>query len=201
LEEYFDYVVKLPMVYLEEANGDLRVAGETLEAYLLNGASADQFDQLYRAHETTYWPVARLRWWAEGRCSIEVRMACAQAPGERMTVPALVLGLIENLAEAERLSNSLTFAQWKQVRQLAVHYGLQFTMPSGACSTIEAARRLVNIAKHGLLSRGLGEEVWLAPIERRLADEKPYSPADEAISDFREGGIEQLVKERVYRAC
>jgi hypothetical protein len=51
---------------------------------------------------------------------------------------------------------------------------------------------LLDIAESGLQKRGLGEEIFLLPLQERLAARR--SPADRAVALFQEGGVSKLLK-------
>jgi len=197
LADYFDRMASLKMAYYEE-RGACHIGTKSLAEHLSNGAVPEDIAQLWRGHESTVWPVVRLRWRERGCCTIEYRAACTQEPGDR-TVAALVLGLVENLGGAEELVASRPWDTWKGIRQRAIYDGLSFLVGMNDMSMAELAGQVVAVAEVGLLSRGLGEERFLEVVKRRLSVNRPYAPADEAMADFKQGGVEQLVDRRVYK--
>ncbi len=58
----------------------------------------------------------------------------------------------------------------------------------------DMARRMLELAVLGLERRGLGEEVYLQPLQRQLASKQ--NPAMEASNIFNQDGIEALIAAR-----
>lgn len=127
--------------------------------------------------------------------TLESRISCQQPPGEMLVVPALILGLLENLSEAETLVASLPHEAWEASRLEAARRGLEAQIADN--SAVELAQELLRIAKTGIERRGFGEEIFLAPLERRLATRR--APADNAIEAFRAGGVSELIERLTVR--
>ena len=77
-------------------------------------------------------------------------------------------------------------------RQGVVRDGMQMREPCAGY-----LRTLVQLAENGLRRRGRGEEIFLAPVWRRL--EKHSAPADEARLIFEQRGMNALLDELQLR--
>ncbi|MFQ5901053.1 MAG: glutamate-cysteine ligase family protein [Thermodesulfobacteriota bacterium] len=136
-------------------------------------------------HLTFFWHNARLsRYFTlENRCNDQ------QPPDGIMAVPALTLGLMENLNAAVDLINQYPWGVLRESRIQAACSGLDAKVEGVPISQL--SRGMVEIAEAGLKKRGLKEEIFLAPLKERL--EEGYCPADAAAEIFRSEGVEGLV--------
>ncbi len=127
--------------------------------------------------------------------TVESRISCAQPPGAAVEVAALALGLVENLAEAERLIEGLPLANQRRLRIAGARHGLTFLDEDPEMyRLVEAA---LKVAENGLRRRGLGEQRLLVGFWERLAARTTY--ADEAISLFHARGVGGLLEVRAHR--
>jgi len=142
-------------------------------------------------HNTFFWHDIRISRYA----TLENRVNCQQPPGEQMVIPALSLGLLENLEEAKEVIDSYSWEEIKKARYSAIEKGMEAEIAGepilGLC------KEMVNLARQGLESRKLGEERYLEPLYRRL--EKKECPADVCIQVFKEGGVKALMEKLALR--
>jgi len=138
-------------------------------------------------HNSCYWYNARISRYY----TVENRVNDQQPPDALVSVSALTLGLVSALAEAKRELSHYDWQTLRQMRQLACQHALHGRRASGRL--LQLALRMLVIARLGLLKRGLGEEQFLKPLERRLSGFE--CPADRAAAFFREGGAGKLVDE------
>ncbi len=127
--------------------------------------------------------------------TIEDRIACQQPPQEHLCASALTLGLVENARPLIEMANQLSLDQWREIRNLACIHGLSFQYPGVDSRALVS--KIVEIARQGLRMRGLGEEIYLSPLDRRL--ESGQGPADQAIAIFNQEGITGLIRARDMR--
>jgi gamma-glutamylcysteine synthetase len=126
--------------------------------------------------------------------TVESRISCAQPPGAAVEAAAFALGLVENLADAERLIERLTHLDQKRLRIAGARHGLAFSDKNPEMyRLVEAA---LQIAEHGLRRRGHGEQRLLAGFWERLAARTTH--ADEDISLFQARGIQGLLEARAH---
>ena len=133
-------------------------------------------------------------WWHAARLSpaygtLEARGFCQQPPGETMAAPALVLGIVEQLDAAEQLLGTAPWDAWVRLREDVACRGLEARFLGKPVRPL--AERLLAMAEAGLGRRGLGEEIYLGPLRRRLAANR--TPADHAIAVFAKSGMDGLV--------
>ncbi len=108
-------------------------------------------------------------WWqarlAPEYGTLEVR-PCSQQPGNAtLGIAALMLGLVENLEEAQRLYAKHTLANWRKLRFDVLRHGLSATINGN--SILPLIENVLQIANVGLQKRKLGEEVFLSVLEQR----------------------------------
>jgi gamma-glutamylcysteine synthetase len=139
-------------------------------------------------HSTCYWHSARLSHYY----TVENRANDQQPPHDLLSIPALTLGLVSALPQASRVVASYDWDALRASRESACASALEGR--AHGLRLLDLARTMLDLARLGLSSRGLGEESFLAPLEQRLS--RRMSPADEAAQLFHEGGIEALVTAR-----
>lgn len=137
-------------------------------------------------HNSCYWYNARISRYY----TVENRVNDQQPPEELVCISALTLGLISALEDANRELSNYDWSELRSCRDVACREGLNGK--TGRIELKKLALRMLYIAKEGLLRRGLGEEVFLEPLQKRLCDLK--CPADNARQIFQKGGPETLVE-------
>jgi len=139
-------------------------------------------------HNSCYWYNARISRYY----TVENRANDQQPPEELMCVPALTLGLLSALSEANKEVAYYSWETLRSTRDVACREGLCGSV--GGIQLINLAIRMLLLARKGLQSRGLGEEKFLDPIEKRIVEFK--CPADRAAQIVENGGIDALVDAR-----
>lgn len=157
-----------------------------------------RFDEKLRAGQTTWddfllhdhyiWHSARLR---TAYATIEMRPACQQPPAELMAVSALCLGLVE-AAEAIHsfVTERLGVNYWLRMRswhRRVITSGLAAPEPEE-----DFLYRILRLAEEAVRARGLGEEVYFAPLWQRL--EKKENPAQRMRRVFLQSGLDGLLE-------
>jgi glutamate--cysteine ligase len=137
-------------------------------------------------HFTFFWHNARLSRYY----TLENRINDQQPPDDIMTIPALTLGIMENLNEAVSLINEYPWEMLQEARLEAARSGLKATVRN--IPIAEISRSSVEVAEKGLKKRGLGEEVYLTKLSRRIQEGR--CPADYAADIFNESGPRGLVE-------
>lgn len=211
LEDYFLSILKFSPVFVKRENGpvglpfcptfldfftcndeDIRCErGHRCNRHcgLLSNEKAvriSQEEQDLGQHFTFFWHNARLSRYY----TLENRINDQQPPGEMMTIPALTLGIVENLQDAVNLINEYPWEMWRKMRILASRSGLDARMEGIKVS--DHSEHILEIAEKGLIRRGLGEEIFLSPLKERL--EKGYCPADIAADVFNKKGPHGFVE-------
>lgn len=127
--------------------------------------------------------------------TVEDRVCCQQPPSQHLCGTALTLGLVENYPALLEFSTRLSLDQWRDIHQLAILYGADFSYPG--VTIRELLTSLVSIAALGLKRRALGEEYYLEPLYDRI--EMRYCPADNVLACFSAGGVTRIVAENDMR--
>jgi len=123
-------------------------------------------------------------------CTLENRVNCQEPPESLMAVGALTLGLAERLGQARALVDRHDWRDLRKGRADAMRRGLEGCVAHRPISDL--CQAMLAIAAKGLRARGHGEEAYLGPLWERLRRRR--SPADEAITCFRQDGIGGLLK-------
>jgi gamma-glutamylcysteine synthetase len=206
LEGYLGHLYRTPAAMVERAGASLELVGRPTVGDFLD-SDAEFAGQLPDGSPVSVTPrpedVLRFAKFLEFNArlspvygTLESRISCQQPPGETLVVPALVLGMLENLDEAERLLAPLSLAQSRALRANAIAHALDARV--GGLAVSDLAAQLLVVARAGLRRRGCGEEVFLEPLERRCA--RRVAPADEAAAAFRALGLPGLVDGWAFRA-
>lgn len=199
LESYVDRIAEMRPVFVERESGPLGIYDyPTFESYYdPRGKSAAVTPDGARIevtpkpedidlHDTFNWNTARLSHYG----TVENRANCQQPPERMMALPALTVGLVENMEEA---SCRLEGSSW---RELGSFYGEAVGKgPLAKAGGIEAqrlCREMLELSREGLRRRGFGEEYYLDPLED--AAEKGQCPAFETREIFENGGIKAVVE-------
>ena len=124
--------------------------------------------------------------------TVENRLWGQQPPDALVCPAALSLGLLTALPEATEELRQYQWSTLKLMREAAIHDGLEAEVEDIAVADL--SRQLLELAELGLQRRGLGEEVYLAPLQKRLA--RKQNPAVEARTIFEQGGIDALIAAR-----
>jgi len=139
-------------------------------------------------HSTCYWYNARLSRYY----TVENRANDQQPPKDLLCVAALTLGLVSAVGESLEVLRSYRWQGLRESRDVACRRGLDGTVDGFRLADLAA--EMLEVAELGLCRRHLGEERFLAPLERRLRERE--CPADDAVRVVVDGGIESLVAAR-----
>lgn len=121
--------------------------------------------------------------------TVEDRCAANQPPDAHLSGSALTLGLVENRDRLVSFADQFSHDQANAIRLAAAKYGMAFTHPD--LDVQSKVRELLDIAHEGLLKRGFGEEIYLKPLQDRVAEHR--CPADDAVDLYTEGGVELMI--------
>ena len=198
--DYVEYLCKFPPLMIERQSQLITVIEkETFKEFLnskkpskgltLNDQEIAVLPEIEDiiTHSSFAWFNARL---SPKYGTIESRISCQQPPKETILVPALILGLIENLEEAEELLKSYSWEEWKRLRYDSLRHVLQAQIDNKP--VLPLVEKLITIAELGLRKRGNGEEIFLASAKRRIAERKV--PANDIIRLFETMTIPEWLK-------
>ncbi|TQF77611.1 glutamate--cysteine ligase [Elioraea sp. Yellowstone] len=175
-ERYVEWVLDVPMYFVYRQGRYIDVAGRSFRDFMA-GKLRDETDGAvatigdFADHLTTVFTEVRLKRY------LEMRGADSGPPEMLMALPALWVGLLYDAgaqAEAAALIRDHACQEWQALHRDVPQRGLATPFCDG--TALDLARAMVGIARRGLVARGLGEEVYLAPLEeiaatgRSLAD-------------------------------
>ena len=174
-ERWVEYLLDIPMYFVVRERRYIDLAGRSFRDFLagrlpdLPGEIPTMGD--FADHLTTAFTEVRLKRY------LEMRGADSGPPAMLMALPALWTGLLYDRAaqgEALALISDHPCGDWRALHRDVPRHGLAAPWCDGTVQAL--AKEVVAIARRGLAARGLGEEVYLAPLEeiaasgRTLAD-------------------------------
>ncbi len=127
-------------------------------------------------------------------CYMEYRIGGSSPAGEELALPALSLGLVNNLKRAEKLVAKYSWADWRKLRGNSYITGMGGKI--GNDDIVPVLQELAEIAQEGLKMRSMGEEKYLEPVNTRIMEKK--NPADKCIEVFKEKGMGGLLDYVTY---
>jgi gamma-glutamylcysteine synthetase len=199
LEDYIRTIENLTPIYVKrngqpvllpqfQTFGEYFASGETI-GHMLDGRTIPLTPRTedIRTHNSCYWYTARISQYY----TVENRVFDQQPPADLICAAALTLGLISALDEAQSIVSHRSWAELRQAREVACQQGLRGSTEE--LSLAKLASQMLEVAQLGLTRRGLGEEIFLQPLEQRL--QTKTCPAERAIRIFEQNGIEGLVEQ------
>ncbi len=169
-ERYVDYALDVPIYFVYREGRYIDVAGGSFRDFMAGKLAALRGEiptiSDWADHLTTVFTDVRLKRY------IEMRGADVGLPLQIMAVAALWTGILydsDALAEACELADEIPVADLPELRIAAAERSLENPR------LLAAARRMVQIAKRGLVRRGPGEEHYLTLAEG--CAERGVSPA------------------------
>ena len=121
---------------------------------------------------------------------LENRSSASPPPGEEMCSLALIVGLMENFDAVKQFVDTRPYKFWLKFAEQAEDCPFEIGDREGVLSIVTA------LSRAGLLKRGLGEEVYLEPINRRLKEKQ--SPSERMCNLYKDGGIDLVVEKLLY---
>ncbi|MCD8356443.1 MAG: glutamylcysteine synthetase [Clostridia bacterium] len=129
------------------------------------------------------------------RGTVEFRSVCCQPIADCMTVAAFHVGLKNHIYELDHLLKNDHIIYHRgytaaELRRLFNHREIPPFVDQDALYAL--AEKVVNLARDGLRMRGLGEEVFLAPLYERL--KKRTNPAKHMLDQLEQGvSLEEMI--------
>jgi glutamate--cysteine ligase len=180
-DRYAEYALDVPMYFVIRNKQYVNVSGESFRAFMrgelpqLPGEKPTVKD--WENHLSTLFPEVRLKNY------LEMRGADMGDRAHTLALPALWVGLLYDagvLDDAWQLVKDWTSADRQVLRdeipRTAIHTRFRDT------DVAAIARTIVDLSRRGLKGRGLGEEVFLAPLEETLALNK--TPAERWLDKY-----------------
>lgn len=152
-EQWVNYILDVPMYFLQRSNGYVDVAGHSFRDYMAGKLAGceGQYPTMgdFEDHITTAFPEVRLKGY------LEMRGADGGSWANICALPALWTGLLydeQALAEAEHLASNISAQDVMAARHSAAKDALAGQI--GGMPMHEVAQKLVKIAHGGLVRRG-----------------------------------------------
>jgi glutamate--cysteine ligase len=195
-ERYVEWVLDVPMYFVYREGRYINALGQSFRDFLkgrlpaLPGEVPTLSD--WADHLTTVFPEARLKRY------IEMRGADAGPLGNLVALPAFWTGLMydaDALGAAWEIARGWDAATREGLRVAASEAGLAGS--AGGVSLRDVAARALALSRAGLVARGLGEEVHLAPLQAIIASGR--TRADDLLGAYAGDWGGDI--ERVYEAC
>jgi gamma-glutamylcysteine synthetase len=200
LEEYVQQLLDCPVEIVSRDGAAIEVTerprvGAFLDAgHTFHGRRLDNAETTIRPEPGDLFTLARALEFnarlAPAYGTVESRISCQQPPGDEIVVAAFVLGLLEKLEAATRLSTDMRLADRAAARSAGARTGLR------ASELRDLAGDLLRLSQEGLRSRGLGEASLLEPLFQRLSN--CQAPADESIEIYKTDGLPGLLRRYAY---
>ncbi len=121
-------------------------------------------------------------------CYLECRAGAAAPVGEEMAIPALMLGLVNNIDGVKEITKLYSWQEWSNLVFQAAAKGMEVKIKG--TNVIPLLQDLTSIAEEGLKRRNFGEEKYLEPVKERIKERR--TPADHAMEYFQKGKKEFL---------
>ena len=170
-ERFADWLLDVPMYFIMRDGQFIDAAGASFRAFMKGGLPALQGQVAtmgdFADHVTTVFTDVRLKRF------LEMRGADAGNQDMLLAQPTLWTGVLYDDAAqkaASALIRGWTVEEMRALRLAAPEMGLD--APIRGRTIRDVARDLVAISADGLRARGLGEEVYLAPLEEIVASGK-----------------------------
>ncbi len=195
-DRYVDWVLDVPMYFVYREGRYINALGQSFRDFLkgrlpaLPGEVPTLSD--WADHLTTVFPEARLKRY------IEMRGADAGPLGNLVALPAFWTGLIydaDALGAAWEIARGWDAETREGLRVAASEAGLAGS--AGGVSLRDVAARVLDLSRAGLVARGLGEEVHLAPLQAIIASGR--TRADDLLAAYAGDWGGDIG--RVYEAC
>lgn len=114
-------------------------------------------------------------------CYVECRAAGASPVGEELALPALMLGIVNNLRDLKEITKKYQWKDWQELVFRAAVSGMEAKIKNK--NILPLLQELYLCALAGLRKRNLGEEKYLDKILERINAGK--NPADIALEKFK----------------
>jgi len=167
-ERFVEWLLDVPMYFVARDGKLIDVAGKSFRDFMagrvpeLAGITATIGD--FADHTTTVFPDVRLKRF------LEMRGADAGSPAMMLAQSALWVGLLYNEAALEAAHALVSRYRWHELAAIRGQVPRQGLDTPFAGATVRAlAGDAVAIARDGLVARGLGEEVYLEPLQAIVA--------------------------------
>jgi len=189
-DDYAQYLLDVPMFFIERSNAIINTTHLTFKEFLNNGfdefkANIDDWD----LHTSTVFPDVRLRNY------IEIRNCDSQRSDLILALPALMKGIMYDknaLNQAWNLVKDFSWSELEEMRHSVPKLGLKTTVKD--IKIADLAKELVHITESSLISNPetRSEAIYLEKIKELVEQEK--TPADIILKNWNKSWTKNIKK-------
>ena len=178
-EEYIDYVLQSPMIFINRESGAIPVNGKINFAEFIENGFEDFNANLedFKLHANLYFPEVRLRNF------IEIRNHDCTGKGMQYSILAIYKGILYShsaMEEIEELFKSFEYRDFSELRYNVPKNALNATI--GTFFVKDIAKEILYIAEKSLIEMDTGEEKYLDAIKEYTLN--GITPADVIIRNW-----------------
>lgn len=191
-EEYVDYVLESPMIFINREIGAVPVNGKiNFSEFIENGFDTFQADiDDFKLHSNLYFPEVRMRNF------IEIRNHDCVGKGMQYAIPAIYKGILYShcaMTEIEELFKDFEYRDFSELRYNVPKSALNARI--GKFTVKDISKEILYIAEKSLIGMDTGEEKYLESIKEYTMN--GISPADVIIRNWNglwNKDIKKLIK-------
>ena len=191
-EEYIDYVLESPMIFINRTSGVIPINGKINFAQFMETGYEDFEAELddFKLHANLYFPEVRLRNF------VEIRNHDCVGKGLEYSIPAIYKGIMYNrssMNEIEELFKHFEYRDFAELRYNVPKSALNASI--GKYCVKDIAKEILYIAEKSLIEMDTGEEKYLEAIKEYTLN--GISPADVIIRNWNglwNKDIKKLIK-------
>jgi glutamate--cysteine ligase len=191
IEKYVDYAIMLPMYFLYRDNSYIRIPHITFKDFMTGKYKFKDIKPEMRDFEThlgTIFPDVRLKTY------LETRLADCPDKDYLLSLSALFVGILYDnsvLDEAFSLAKKWRYEDLLALRKDVYTQGLNANIRSQ--KAVDVLREVLAMARKGLVNRGLGEEVFLNPLDSIVKSGKTLAEAKIELFESLGGDVNKFI--------
>jgi len=190
LEDYINRMTEVKCIMAKDKDGNFFSPNVPFKEFVQD-MQLEEIYQNFLIHEGTIWLSARPRIFG----TIEVRPCCLQPWNDMMSSYAFLLGVMQNLHDAEAFLRQFEWKDLIQLRLDAVDQGFEAKINGQPVS--QFCEQLYEISLQGLYKRNFDEETYILPLKERIDNQT--SPADIGIKIFDKHGMQSYIEHYTYK--
>ncbi|MDR0484077.1 MAG: glutamate--cysteine ligase [Alphaproteobacteria bacterium] len=192
IEKYVDYAILLPMYFLYRNNSYINIPHITFKdfmtgKYKFKDIKPEMND--FEVHLATIFPDVRLKTY------IETRLSDCPDKDYLLTLSALFVGILYDNSALESATDLVKKWQYEDLitlRKDVITQGFNATIKNQ--KVLDIAKEVLAMAKSGLTKRGLGEEVFLTPLENLVKSGKTLAESKIALFESLNGNVDKFIQ-------
>lgn len=192
IEKYIDYAIMLPMYFLYRDKKYINIPHITFKDYMTGKYKFSNIKPTvgdFETHLSTIFPDVRLKTY------LETRLADCPDKEYLITLSALFVGLLyddNSLDAVYELIKPWGYAELNQLKTDVITQGFNATFKD--TKLLDIIKEVLNISKAGLVARGLGEEIFLTPLENLALKGKTLAEAKIELFESLGQNVDDFIK-------